>query len=119
MSDDETWFEVKIDRDLARLFQRIVNVHSRVGRAKRAELIARLADAIADPASGQPVPDRSDGGDAPGAPRLAAGAAAAWQATAVGPLAAPDWYAPGVAAGTVIPASFSVTPPEPGGSSAP
>ncbi len=42
----ETWFEVRIDHDLAVLFQRIVNVHSRIGQAKRAELLARLASAI-------------------------------------------------------------------------
>ena len=49
MGGDETWFEVKIDPDLARVFQRIVNVHSRIGREKRAELITRLEAAIPGP----------------------------------------------------------------------
>jgi hypothetical protein len=51
---EETWFEVKIDRELALLFQRIVNVHSRIGRARRKELLARLALAIGDPEPGEP-----------------------------------------------------------------
>ena len=49
MSEAQTWFEVKIDHDLAIMFQRIVNVYSRTGKAKRGELLARLAAAIAAP----------------------------------------------------------------------
>ena len=63
----ETWFEVRIDRDLALLFQRIVNVHSRIGQARRAELRARLAAAIPGaPVAVEPVPVEQLAGLNPG-----------------------------------------------------
>lgn len=48
----EIWFEALLDRDLALLFARVQNVHSRIGKAKRAALLARLAAAIPESASG-------------------------------------------------------------------
>ncbi len=54
MAADETWFEIKIDRDLALLLQRIVNAHSRTGRVKQAELRARIQAAIPAPEPSQP-----------------------------------------------------------------
>jgi hypothetical protein len=47
-TNTETWFEVKVNRDLALLLQRIVNVHTRIGRARQAGLRARIAAAIPD-----------------------------------------------------------------------
>jgi hypothetical protein len=49
MTDDETWFEVKITYELAHVLQRIINVYIRTGRAKRTEMLARVAAAIGDP----------------------------------------------------------------------
>lgn len=49
MADDETWFEVKITYELARVLQRIINVYIRTGRKKRAEMLARVTAAIGDP----------------------------------------------------------------------
>ena len=41
--DRETWFEVKIDSDLAATFQRIINVYNRIGKRKRAALLRRIS----------------------------------------------------------------------------
>lgn len=51
----EIWFEAKLDRDLALLFARIQQVHSRIGKARRAALLGRLGEAIADPAPEEAV----------------------------------------------------------------
>ena len=57
MTDDETWFEVKITYELAHVLQRIINVYIRTGRRKRAEMLARVTAAIGDPdAPERPTP---------------------------------------------------------------
>ena len=60
MTEDETWFEVKITYELAHVLQRIINVYCRLGRAKRAKFLARLTAAIGDPDTpplpGSPAP---------------------------------------------------------------
>lgn len=42
----ETWFEVKIDHDLAILLQRIVNIYNRIGKARREQFLARVSSAL-------------------------------------------------------------------------
>ncbi len=45
----ETWFEAKLDTDLALLLNRIAKVHERLGRQRQRELRDRIAAAIPDP----------------------------------------------------------------------
>lgn len=53
---DETWFEAKLDINLALLLNRIAKVHDRLGRRRQAELRERIAAAIGDPQQQDPRP---------------------------------------------------------------
>lgn len=46
---NETWFEAKLDLDLALLLNRIAKVHERLGRQRQQEFRERIAAAIPDP----------------------------------------------------------------------
>ncbi len=45
----ETWFEARLDIDLALLLNRIAKVHERLGRQRQQEFRERIAAAIPDP----------------------------------------------------------------------
>ena len=47
---NETWFEAKLDIDLALLLNRIARVHERLGRQRQQEFRERIAAAIPAPA---------------------------------------------------------------------
>lgn len=49
MSGQETWFEAKLDTDLALLLNRIAKVHERLGKARQKEFRERIAAAIPAP----------------------------------------------------------------------
>ena len=52
MGSYETWFEAKLDIDLALLLNRIAKVHERLGKARQQELRERIAAAIPAPEQG-------------------------------------------------------------------
>ena len=54
MSRHETWFEARLDTDLALLLNRIAKVHERLGKARQRELRERISAAISAPEPAAP-----------------------------------------------------------------